>query len=84
MELKPTIIRALKTLVTGYVIISLFYSAYHLFSVYRGSSPPPANPPSKAVINISSSLKNGEWGPQRVKWTNPEGMTVACVKKVYG
>jgi hypothetical protein len=76
MEVKPTIIRAFKALVTGYIILSLFYSAHHLFSVYRGSSTPAAPSASlstKASIDIYSSLKKGQYGPQRVKWTNPEG-----------
>ncbi|KAG2178767.1 hypothetical protein INT43_001613 [Umbelopsis isabellina] len=76
MELKPPVKKALKAFVTGYIVISLFYSAYHLFSVYRGSPATPTPTASaKAVINISASLKNGTWGPQRVKWTNPEGVT---------
>jgi hypothetical protein len=80
MEVKPTIIRALKAFVTGYIILSLFYSAHHLYSVYRGPSTSPTIAPSaKAVIDISTSLKNGEYGPQRVKWTNPEGRTTGSV-----
>lgn len=74
MELKPPVKKALKAFITGYIVISLFYSAYHLFSVYRGTPAAPTPTASaKAVINISASLKNGTWGPQRVKWTNPEG-----------
>ncbi|KAL1914991.1 uncharacterized protein VTP21DRAFT_7696 [Calcarisporiella thermophila] len=70
-ELVKSASKLLKYVFIGYLVISLLYTAHHLFELYRGEprlKPKPIPPNPKELLAIPQS-------PQQLKWSNSLGVT---------